>query len=143
MCGAGYEPGTATDTSRCVQCAAGFYKVVVGDAYCIGCEGEHQSTVAEGFTSLVVASRDSTAAVLPLLLGRLVPGSPFVAYHPSITPLAECLHACRSRRLAVRLQLHETFCRKYQVAPGRTHPEMNALPPTGYVLSGIAVAGGS
>ena len=51
VCGAGHEPGTATSTDRCVECGAGFYKVVVGDAYCIGCEGEHESTAAEGAAS--------------------------------------------------------------------------------------------
>ena len=51
VCGAGHEPGTATSTSRCVPCAAGFYKVVDGDAYCVGCEGEHQSTAADGAAS--------------------------------------------------------------------------------------------
>ena len=42
-------------------------------------------------------------------------------------------------RAAVRLQLMETWTRKYQVADQRTHPEMNAYPATGYVLSGVAV----
>ena len=94
---------------------------------------------AQGFTSLVVAVREAPAVAILALLARLVPGSPFVVYHPSITPLAECLHVCQQSRAAVRLQLMETWARKYQVADLRTHPEMNAYPATGYVLSGVAV----
>ena len=48
-------------------------------------------------------------------------GSPFVVYHPSMAPLADCLHLCQQRRLAVQLQLLESFTRAYQVAPNRTH----------------------
>jgi tRNA A58 N-methylase Trm61 len=94
---------------------------------------------AQGFTSLVVAVREAPAVAILELLARLVPGSPFVVYHPSITPLAECLHVCQQSRAAVRLQRMETWARKYQVADLRTHPEMNAYPATGYVLSGVAV----
>jgi len=97
------------------------------------------TTAAEGFTSLVVAIRDAPAVGILALLARLVPGSPFVIYHPSITPLAECLHVCQQSRAAVRLQLLETWARAYQVAPNRTHPEMNAYPATGYVLCGVSV----
>ena len=60
-------------------------------------------------------------------------------YHPSITPLAECMHACHVAKAAVKMQLLESFTRKYQVAPNRTHPEMTTYPPTGYVLSGVTV----
>ena len=74
-----------------------------------------------------------------LLLARLVPSSPFVLYHPHLQPLADCLHACQHAKIAIRLQLTESFTRKYQVAENRTHPEMNAYPPTGYLLSGVTV----
>ena len=42
-------------------------------------------------------------------------------------------------RAAVRMQILETWTRKYQVAPNRMHPEMNTYPPTGYVLAGVSV----
>ena len=45
-----------------------------------------------------------------------------------------------SAEIAIRLQLTESFTRKYQVAENRTHPEMNAYPPTGYLLSGANMA---
>mmetsp|Transcript_39631 Transcript_39631/g.132117 ORF Transcript_39631/g.132117 Transcript_39631/m.132117 type:complete len:90 (+) Transcript_39631:222-491(+) len=77
-------------------------------------------------------------AILPLL-ARLMPGSPFIVYHASMQPLAECMHACQQARAAVRMQILETWTRKYQVAPNRTHPEMNTYPPTGYVLAGVSV----
>lgn len=93
-----------------------------------------------GFTSLIVAHRgDQLSSAVLHLLRRLVPGSPFVVYHQSMQPLAECLHACQQAKLAIRLQLIETWSRLYQVAENRTHPTMNAYPATGYVLHGITV----
>jgi tRNA (adenine-N(1)-)-methyltransferase non-catalytic subunit len=96
---------------------------------------------SKGYTSLVIAIREAPSPAILGLLGRLIPGSPFVVDSQSIQPLAECLHACQQAKAAVRLQLQETWTRKYQVAPNRTHPEMNSYPPTGYVLSGLAVQG--
>ena len=84
--------------------------------------------------------RESPLAALPQLLARLQDGSPFVIYHPSPAPLADCLHLCHQRKLAVKLQLLEGFTRTYQVAPNRTHPHMNTYPATGCVLSGTKVA---
>ena len=95
---------------------------------------------APGFTSLLVALRESPAPAISALLGRLRPGSPFAIYHASISPLAECYHTLHAAKLAVKMQLIETWTRKYQVAPNRTHPEMTTYPPTGYVLTGVAVA---
>ena len=94
-----------------------------------------------GFTSLIVAHRgDQLSSAVLHLLRRLVPGSPFVVYHQSMQPLADCLHICHQERLAVRLQLLDSWTRAYQVAPDRTHPEMSTYPPTGFVLGGIKVA---
>lgn len=95
--------------------------------------------VAGGFTSLIVATKESPLPALLPLLAHLVPGAPFVLYHPTIQPLAECLHACQKARVAVGLQLCESWTRPYQVATNRTHPMMNAPPPTGYVLTGNVV----
>ena len=81
------------------------------------------------------SSKLQTEPALP----RLAPGAPFALYHPCLPPLAEAFHVCQQAKAAVRLQLLESWARKYQVAPNRTHPEMNAYPPTGYVLSGISV----
>ena len=53
---------------------------------------------------------------------------------PVLSPLADCLHLCHQRKLAVKLQLLEGFTRTYQVAPNRTHPHMNTYPATGFVL---------
>ena len=92
-----------------------------------------------GFTSLLVACRESPLAALPQLLARLQDGCPFVIYNPSVAPLADCMHYCQRHKLAVKLQLLEGFTRAYQVAPNRTHPTMNTYPPTGCVLSGVKV----
>ena len=98
------------------------------------------AVVAEKFTSLLVAVRENPAVAIVDLLATLVPGSPFAIYHPCMPPLAECMHACQHARAAVRVQLVESWARPYQVAENRTHPTMNAYPPTGYVLTGVSVA---
>ena len=41
---------------------------------------------------------------------------------------------------AVALQLQESFWRKHQVLPGRTHPEMDMSGTGGYILTGIKTA---
>jgi tRNA (adenine-N(1)-)-methyltransferase non-catalytic subunit len=92
-----------------------------------------------GYTSLIVATRESVLPAIIELLARLVPGSPFAIYHASMQPLVDCMHACQQAKAAVKMQLLESWARPYQVAPGRTHPEMNAFPPTGYILCGVAV----
>lgn len=102
-------------------------------------ESEVAAWVRPGFTSLLVACRESPLAALPQLLSRLQDGCPFVIYNPSVAPLADCMHYCQRHKLAVKLQLLEGFTRAYQVAPNRTHPTMNTYPPTGCVLSGVKV----
>ena len=42
--------------------------------------------------------------------------------------------------MALRLQLSESWCRAYQVLPGRTHPVMSMPSNIGWILSGIKVA---
>jgi tRNA (adenine-N(1)-)-methyltransferase non-catalytic subunit len=102
-------------------------------------DSEVAAWVEPGFTSLLVACRESPLAALPQLLSRLQDGCPFVIYNPCVAPLADCMHYCQRHKLAVKLQLLEGFTRAYQVAPNRTHPTMNTSPPTGCVLSGVKV----
>ena len=94
---------------------------------------------SNGFDCMMVAVKENPAPAILGLISRLNPSSPFVIYHQTIQPLAECMHICQQARVAVRLQLLETWTRKYQVAPNRTHPEMTTYPPTGYVLTGVTV----
>ncbi len=94
---------------------------------------------AGGFSSLLIATREPPLPMLESLLGRLRPSGAFAVYNQSLPYLAECLDYCHRSRCAVRLQLLESWARSYQVAPERTHPHMNAYPPTGYVLAGVKV----
>ena len=48
------------------------------------------------FSSLVVATREAPAPVLPQLLSLLRPSSPFVVYSASMEPLAQCYHLCQA-----------------------------------------------
>ena len=74
------------------------------------------------FGALLIATRESPLPLLPLLLARLAPSAAFAIYNPSPQPLAECLHFCHRENLAVRLQLLESWTRKYQASarPGES-----------------------
>lgn len=98
--------------------------------------------VRPGFSSLLIVTKEAPEPVLLQMLSLLDLGGNFVVYNPSMSPLATCHHLCHTRRAAVKVQLIDTWTRKIQVAPLRTHPMMNALPPTGGILSGIRVEAG-
>ena len=102
-------------------------------------DADARSWTAHGFTSLVIATREPPLPVLLTMLELLRPSCPFVLYHPSSQPLADCMHACQQARIAVRMQLIEPWTRSYQVEQNRTHPTMSTYCPTGYVLAGVRV----
>ena len=102
-------------------------------------DADERSWTAHGFTSLVIATREPPLPILLTMLELLRPSCPFVLYHPSSQPLADCMHACQQARIAVRMQLIEPWTRSYQVEQNRTHPTMSTYCPTGYVLAGVRV----
>ena len=54
-------------------------------------------------------------------------------------PLVDCYQYVMQAELGVRLILADTWCREFQVLPGRTHPNMFTSTSGGYILSGVYV----
>lgn len=89
--------------------------------------------------SLVVVSRFQPSPIVMALLPRLAPSRPFVVYCQYKEPLMECYVNLREKGTAINIHLTETWWRRYQVLPARTHPEIAMNSTGGYLLSGITV----
>ena len=73
------------------------------------------------------------------LLPRLAGSAQIVVFSELLQPLVTlCQHMTQSRDYLAPT-LTEPTLRKYQVLPGRMHPEMNGLPASGYILSATRV----
>ncbi|KAL5480045.1 hypothetical protein EMCRGX_G023663 [Ephydatia muelleri] len=88
---------------------------------------------------LVVACRFHPEPILMTLVHFLAPSRPFVVYCPALEPLVSCFTSLKSANCAFNIQLFETWTRKYQVLPSRTHPEMSMDGQSGYILVGTTV----
>nr|XP_046229582.1 tRNA (adenine(58)-N(1))-methyltransferase non-catalytic subunit TRM6 [Scatophagus argus] len=89
---------------------------------------------------LVIASRFHPCPVLMGLLKFLSPSRPFVVYSQYKEPLIECYTKLKEHGGAVSLRLTDTWLRRYQVLPNRTHPLLLMSGGGGYLLSGTTVA---
>ena len=78
-------------------------------------------------------------AVFPLL----APSATFAVWSQQLQPLAEAMNDLRASGTAVSLAVQETWYRKQQVLPKRTHPGMNMNHGGGYLLSGIVTVAGT
>lgn len=102
-----------------------------------------QSTCQKGFDCCILAAPSyHVIGMLTQLLPLLAPSACFVVFSNWQQPLAECHMWLQHSKLAVNLQLTESWCRDYQVLPARTHPKMAMSGTGGYLLSGIKIAVG-
>lgn len=103
---------------------------------------ESPASSSQANTSLSPSSRRSSPAS-PARLPSLstAPSSKFVfsLLAPSIANPSQVLHDCQSRLRSIPELLApsivEPWLRKYQVLPGRTHPEMAGMGHGGYILA--------
>ena len=72
---------------------------------------ETKSYLETKVDSLVIATRHNPLLVLRTLLPYLAPSCPFVIFAEHIQPLAECFDVLKTERLAIKLQLSETWKR--------------------------------
>jgi len=93
-------------------------------------------TAHGGVDSLVIASKYDPTSTTLALLPFLAPSGSFVVYCEYIEPLLELFRALQDGRLAIKLQLADTWTREYQVLEGRKHPKMNMSQSVGFLLSG-------
>ncbi|XP_057308812.1 tRNA (adenine(58)-N(1))-methyltransferase non-catalytic subunit TRM6-like [Hydractinia symbiolongicarpus] len=94
---------------------------------------------SKNFDCLIIVAKYHPKSLLLALLEFLPIAMPFVVYFTHQEPLAECYIALRDRKIAVNLELTETWLRNIQVLPKRTHPEIVMSATGGYILRGIKV----
>lgn len=90
---------------------------------------------------LVIVSREHPTNILTALLPYLGLSKPFVVYCPWREPLAELYIQLKSKHDTVGLRVTETWLRRHQILPSRTHPDILMSGGGGYLLMGIVVAG--
>ncbi|GFY55621.1 hypothetical protein TNIN_423221 [Trichonephila inaurata madagascariensis] len=94
---------------------------------------------AKNMDSLLVAVKNHPANVLQLL-DFLSFSRPFAIFSMFQEPLVDCYVKLKSRGDIISLNISETWLRKYQVLPDRTHPCYSMSGTGGFLLSGIKVA---
>ncbi|KAL4539650.1 hypothetical protein Ndes2437B_g01989 [Nannochloris sp. 'desiccata'] len=80
---------------------------------------------------------------LNALFPLLSPSASFAVWSQTLQPLADTMNELRRTGNAVSLMVQETWYRKQQVLPKRTHPTMSMNHGGGYLLSGIVTVAGT
>jgi tRNA (adenine-N(1)-)-methyltransferase non-catalytic subunit len=91
------------------------------------------------FDGLVIACPYETVSMVDRLLPYLGGSSHIVVHHPYLQPLTEAHAQLRLYHSLIDVSITEPFMRKYQVLPGRMHPEMTTSATGGYILHAIRV----
>ncbi|GAA5998371.1 tRNA 1-methyladenosine methyltransferase subunit GCD10 [Rhodotorula paludigena] len=94
---------------------------------------------AGGFDGVIIASEYEPYSVVERLLPRIGGSAPIVIYSPHLPLLFNALQRFRSHPSLLAPTIHEPFLRRYQVLPGRTHPEMQGMASGGFVLNMVRV----
>ncbi|GBL78294.1 tRNA (adenine(58)-N(1))-methyltransferase non-catalytic subunit TRM6 [Araneus ventricosus] len=105
---------------------------------------EHVKKVKEllnlrNMDSLLIAVKNHPLNVLQLL-DFLSFSRPFAIFSMFQEPLVDCYVKLKSRGDIISLNISETWLRKYQVLPERTHPCYQMSGNGGFLLTGIKVA---
>lgn len=88
--------------------------------------------------SLLVAVKNHPSNVLPLL-DFLAFSRPFAIFSMYQEPLVDCYVTLKARGDIISLNITETWFRRYQVLPERTHPCYSMSGNGGFLLTGIKV----
>ncbi|KAF9945353.1 tRNA (adenine(58)-N(1))-methyltransferase non-catalytic subunit trm6 [Mortierella alpina] len=91
------------------------------------------------FDALIVASQYQPESILEKLLPYVRGSRPVIVYHSSKEALLETSTYMRKRPDLLAPQLTESWLRKSQVLPGRTHPEMSTWGTGGSLLTATKV----
>ncbi|SCV67648.1 BQ2448_5259 [Microbotryum intermedium] len=98
-------------------------------------QSTRQDFFAGGFDGVILASQYEPLGVLDRLLPYIAGSAPIVIYSPHQAILSEAYQALRTSPHFLSPTLSEPWLRKYQVLPGRCHPEMNGLGHGGFLLT--------
>jgi len=94
---------------------------------------------AQKAASLVVVGKENPTEVSDLLLPLVGLSRPVVIYSQFREPLQEAYMKLKADKNVTALKLTESWLRKYQILPDRTHPEVLMSGSGGYILSGLTV----
>ncbi|KAG6900507.1 hypothetical protein C0993_009460 [Termitomyces sp. T159_Od127] len=86
------------------------------------------------FDSLIVASQYDPWSILQRLVPYIGGSGSIVVYSPHIQILTDLQTQMRATTQYLSPNITETWLRRYQVLPGRTHPTMNTSGSGGYLL---------
>jgi tRNA (adenine58-N1)-methyltransferase non-catalytic subunit len=91
------------------------------------------------FDGLIISSEYDSFSIIQRLLPYLAGSATVVVHNPVLQPLMETFARMRVMPDFVRTMVTEPWMRKYQVLPGRMHPEMSTSATGGYLLQSLRV----
>lgn len=94
---------------------------------------------AGDWDGLILATPYEPVSIVRALQPYLAGSSNLVIHSPYLQPLVEAHSELRASPQWCNLSLTEPWLRRYQVLPGRTHPEMQTSATAGFLLHGVRV----
>ncbi|KAK4058446.1 tRNA (adenine(58)-N(1))-methyltransferase non-catalytic subunit trm6 [Microbotryomycetes sp. JL221] len=91
------------------------------------------------FDGVILATEYEPWSVLDRILPRIAGSAPIVVYSPHLAVLYACQDKMRIDREYLAPSITEPWLRRYQVLPGRTHPEMQGMQHGGFLLTATRV----
>ena len=96
---------------------------------------------AGDFDAVLIACHYDPMSILRRLKPHLGGSASVVIHSPYLQPLVEAHSKLRGDEEFINISVTEPWLRKYQVLPGRTHPEMTTSSTGGYILHALRVFG--
>ncbi|CDU25295.1 related to GCD10-translation initiation factor eIF3 RNA-binding subunit [Sporisorium scitamineum] len=96
---------------------------------------------AGDFDAVLIACHYDPMSILRRLKPHLGGSASVVVHNPYLQPLAEAHAKLRGDEEFINISVTEPWLRKYQVLPGRTHPEMTTSSTAGFILHALRVFG--
>ncbi|SPO28129.1 related to GCD10 - translation initiation factor eIF3 RNA-binding subunit [Ustilago trichophora] len=96
---------------------------------------------AGDFDAVLIACHYDPISILNRLKPHLGGSASVVVHSPYLQPLNEAHAKLRGDEEFINISVTEPWLRKYQVLPGRTHPEMTTSSTAGYILHALRVFG--
>lgn len=96
---------------------------------------------AGDFDAVLIACHYDPMSILRRLKSHLGGSASVVVHSPYLQPLVEAHAKLRGDEEFINISVTEPWLRKYQVLPGRTHPEMTTSSTAGFILHALRVFG--
>ncbi|CEQ42239.1 SPOSA6832_04030, partial [Sporobolomyces salmonicolor] len=96
---------------------------------------ESAGSAARSRGELILACEYEPYSIIERLIPRLAGSAPIVVYSPHVQILFSALLPLRTHPAILSPTIHEPFLRRYQVLPGRAHPEMQGMGSGGFLMT--------